>query len=155
MTVLLLALIALAVLAPLYRSGGCGALPKGNARGASDARPGRRHDRAGRHGDQAAGAAAPEGDEPGGAEATAAMRALVEGRRLRCELNGERTHDRCAGVCFLAGLDIAEALVRRGLARDCPRFSAGHYARVERQAVADGATIGGIYALPSYCRDQR
>jgi hypothetical protein len=35
------------------------------------------------------GLAAPEGDESGDAEATKAIRPLVDGRRLRCELNGE------------------------------------------------------------------
>ena len=38
------------------------------------------------------GLAAPEGDEPGGA-ATQAMIELVQGRPLRCELDGERTHE--------------------------------------------------------------
>jgi hypothetical protein len=43
-------------------------------------------------------------------------------------------------------------MVRRGVARDCPRFSEGRYAEAERQAAAEGATIGRIYALPGYCR---
>lgn len=61
---------------------------------------------------------------------------LVEGRTLRCELNGERTHDGCAGICYLEGADI----------------SGGRYAEAERQAAADGATISGVYPLPGYCR---
>ena len=60
------------------------------------------------------GLAAPEGDEPGGAAATKAMTELVRGHTLRCELNGERTHDRCVGVCFLEGQDVAATLVQRG-----------------------------------------
>jgi hypothetical protein len=40
------------------------------------------------------GLAAPEGDEPGGAVATQAMVELVQGRTLRCELDGQRPHDR-------------------------------------------------------------
>ena len=98
------------------------------------------------------GLAAPEGDEPGGREATKAMRQMVDGRELRCELDGERTHDRCVAVCYLNGADIAEAMVRAGLARDCPRFSGGRYRAAEVQAVAAGATIGGSYRLPGYCR---
>jgi len=31
----------------------------------------------------------------------------------RCELNGERTHDRCVGVCYLGDVDIAAEMVRR------------------------------------------
>jgi micrococcal nuclease len=85
------------------------------------------------------GLAAPEGDEPGGAAATQAMTELVQGRTLRCELDGERTHDRCVGVCYLDSADIAEVMVREGLARDCPRFSGG------------GSTIRVTYPLPGYC----
>ena len=98
------------------------------------------------------GLAAPEGDEPGGAAATHAMIELVQGHTIRCELDGERTHDRCVGVCYLNGADVAEVMVREGLARDCPRFSGGRYAEAEHQAAADGATIRQAYILPGYCR---
>ena len=64
------------------------------------------------------GLAAPEGDEPGGAGASKAMEQLVLGRELRCELDGERTHDRCAGICYLNGADIAALMVRQG-SRPC------------------------------------
>jgi micrococcal nuclease len=60
------------------------------------------------------GFAVPEGDEPAGS-ATRAMVELVQGRTLRCELDGERTHDRCAGVCYLDGADIAAIMVRARL----------------------------------------
>jgi micrococcal nuclease len=42
---------------------------------------------------------------------------LVGGRTLRCELDGERTHDRCVGVCYLEGVGISAEMVRRGVAR--------------------------------------
>jgi micrococcal nuclease len=98
------------------------------------------------------GLAAPEGDEAGGAAATQTMIELVQGRTLRCELDGERTHDRCVGVCYLEGEDVSEIMVHRGVARDCPRFSQGRYAEAERHAAVGGATIGRIYTLPGYCR---
>ncbi|HET6522793.1 MAG TPA: thermonuclease family protein [Geminicoccaceae bacterium] len=100
------------------------------------------------------GLAAPERGERGGPEATAAMRELVAGRSLRCRLDGSRTHDRCAGVCYRDGADIAAELVRRGLARDCPRYSGGRYAAAEREAARAGATIGATYRLPGYCRSR-
>ena len=68
-----------------------------------------------------AGLAAPEWDEPGGRAATSAMRRMVDGRQVRCKLDGSRTYDRCAGVCYLDGRDNAAELVRAGLERDCPR----------------------------------
>ena len=39
-----------------------------------------------------------------------------------------RTHGRRVGICYQQGKDIAEALIRAGLARDCPGFSGGRYA---------------------------
>jgi micrococcal nuclease len=97
------------------------------------------------------GLAAPEGDEPGGARATRAMLELVEGREVRCELDGQRTYDRCVAVCYLEGVDIAAEMVAAGLARDCPRFSGGRYREAERQAAAAGAAIRASYQLPGYC----
>jgi endonuclease YncB( thermonuclease family) len=47
------------------------------------------------------GIGAPESDAPGGTEATDAIKALVLGREVRCELTGKRTDDRCVGVCYL------------------------------------------------------
>jgi endonuclease YncB( thermonuclease family) len=98
------------------------------------------------------GLAAPEGDEPGGGEASEAMRALVLGHELRRELDGERTHDRCVAVCYLKAEHIGEAMVRQRLAQDCPRLSGGGYRSDEIQAAAAGATIRNSYVLPGYCR---
>jgi endonuclease YncB( thermonuclease family) len=96
------------------------------------------------------GVAAPEvahfGDpgEPGGIEAKRFMVELVEGQTVVCDLTQERTHGRRVGWCYRDGQDIAEALIRAGLARDCPRFSGGRYAASERpEAVA--------LPFPSYC----
>jgi micrococcal nuclease len=98
------------------------------------------------------GLAAPSWDDPGGAQAAAAMRKLVLGRTVTCELNGGQTYNRCTAVCALDGTDIAEALVRQGFARDCPRYSDGRYQEAELQAAAAGATIGEAYNLPGHCR---
>jgi micrococcal nuclease len=97
------------------------------------------------------GLAAPEvahfGDpgEPGGVAAKAFMVELVEGETVVCDLTRERTHGRRVGWCYLDGQDVAEALIRAGLARDCPRFLSGRYADVEPAAAA------GL-PFPAYCR---
>jgi endonuclease YncB( thermonuclease family) len=80
--------------------------------------------------------AAPDcnGEARGGFEATAAMRDLVLGGVLTCELDGEATYDRRAAICYLDGTDIYEEMIRLGLARDCPRFSGGRYKQAEREA---------------------
>lgn len=93
----------------------------------------------------------PEWDARGGFEATAAMRELVLGELVSCELDGEATHDRCAAICYLNGTDLSEEMVRMGLARDCPRYSGGRYGAAEQQAAAAGATIRASYPLPGYC----
>jgi micrococcal nuclease len=98
------------------------------------------------------GPAAPEWDEAGGTEARKAMIKLVDGHTVRCDLDGTRTYDRCAGVCYLDGQDDAAVLVQKGLARDWPPYSGGRYAMTEANAAAAGATIRRNYRLPGYCR---
>jgi micrococcal nuclease len=98
------------------------------------------------------GLTAPELDEPGGEEAARAMWMLLHSQDVRCELTGERWHDRCIGVCYVSGTDVAAELVRAGAARDCPRFSGGRYADEEREAAREGAGITEAYRLPGYCR---
>jgi len=97
------------------------------------------------------GLAAPKRGEPGSRAATRTMVEMMQGETLRCELNGERTHDRCVGVCYLNGRDISAEMVRAGVARDCPRFSGGRYAEAEGEAAERGAAIRALYQLPSYC----
>lgn len=90
---------------------------------------------------------APELDEAGGPAAAALMKQQVHGKVVRCDLTGERSHDRAIGICFQAGADIAEALIRVGLGRDCPRFSGGRYAALE-------TVEGRRLPLPKYCRQR-
>jgi endonuclease YncB( thermonuclease family) len=71
------------------------------------------------------GLAAPEHGDPGGAAATQAMIALVKGRVLRCELSGEQMANRCIGICYLEGADIAAEMMSAGKARNCPKLSVG------------------------------
>ncbi len=98
------------------------------------------------------GIAAPEGNEPGGAATTDAMRDLFLGKDLRCDLTGDRSHYRFIGVCFLGdGRDVGEVMVFQGNARDCYRFSRGRYADAEKHARAMGHDLSWIYALPEYC----
>jgi hypothetical protein len=86
------------------------------------------------------GVAAPEvphpghAGEPGGEAAKAFMVELVEGQAVVCDLTQERTHGRRVGYCYRDSQDIAAELISAGLARDCPRFSAGRYAAAEPAA---------------------
>jgi len=98
------------------------------------------------------GLAAPEWNEPRGRKAREAMISLVHGHTVRCELDGTRTDGRCIGICYLEGQDISEAMVRRGVARDSPRFSGARYGPAERRAAAEGSTMGRDYPLSGYCR---
>jgi endonuclease YncB( thermonuclease family) len=100
------------------------------------------------------GVAAPERGEPLAAEATRALRSLVTAREVRCVPDGTRSRGRVVAVCRVAGLDVGAVLVRRGLARDCVRYSRGRYAADEEAAADAGAGIRGTYALPSYCRER-
>ena len=91
------------------------------------------------------GVAAPERNERGGPEATDFMKRLVNGKTVRCDLNGETTYDRLVGTCYVNGRDIGEAVIAAGLARDCPRYSGGRYASAEQPQAAS-------LPFPGYCR---
>jgi endonuclease YncB( thermonuclease family) len=99
------------------------------------------------------GVAAPEiahpglgiAEEPGGPEAAAFMAHLVDGKVLVCDLTGRRTHGRPVAVCRLDGQDVGAAVIAAGLARDCPRFSRGRYAEIERP-------VAKSLVLPAYCK---
>ena len=93
------------------------------------------------------GIAAPEGSEPGGSEATEAMRRLIGNRDVRCELTGERTHGRAVGYCNAGNVDLNAAMVRGGWALSCPRYSQ-RYVGIEPRS---GAAQRAGYKLPPYC----
>ena len=77
------------------------------------------------------GVSAPETSEPLGPLSKAFMVDLLMGKRVRCELDGTKTHDRWVGICYLNGRDIGAAVIGVGLALDCPRYSGGRYAKLE------------------------
>ena len=91
------------------------------------------------------GIAAPERNEPGGNEATAFMKRLVLGKRVNCVLNGEVSHDRLIGRCYLNDRDIGRLIIAAGLARDCPRFSHRRYA-------GDETNASRRLPFPRYCK---
>jgi endonuclease YncB( thermonuclease family) len=106
------------------------------------------------------GIAAPEWNkrkrDPGGEASVKNLHTLINGRPLRCELDGTTTGPksryRPAGICFLEdGRDIGMVQVLGGFARDCPRNSNGRYAAAEQRARAAGHDLSAIYALPGYC----
>ena len=91
------------------------------------------------------GVSAPEMNEPLGPQSKSFMSDLVMGKRVRCKLDGTKTYDRWVGICYLNGQDIGATLIGAELALDCPKFSGGRYAEVERQ----GAPVR--IKLPPYC----
>jgi endonuclease YncB( thermonuclease family) len=90
------------------------------------------------------GLAAPELSEAGGHKATAALIQIVKGRQVSYELDGTTSHDRVVGICYVGGKDVAAELVRRGLARDCERFSGARYKELETASAQS-------LPLPGYC----
>ena len=105
---------------------------------------------------------APERNEPGGLVASRVMMALVGQHHVRCQLTGEESYDRAIGRCWIASnpllitqpenapgpddiYDLAGIMILLGLARDCPHFSHGYYAKLEQPWVSEEMP------LPSYC----
>ena len=92
------------------------------------------------------GVSAPELGELLGLKSKEFMLDLVMGKQLRCELSGKKTYDRFVGTCYLGEQDIGAAVVAKGLALDCPRYSKGRYAEYEVKGITEKVK------LPRYCK---
>ena len=90
------------------------------------------------------GVAAPEPKEPGGKQATEYLKTVCDGQPVRCDLDGSKTRGREVGICYVNDADIGAAVIDKGLARDCTRFSDGRYARLEKPEAKQ-------LAYPGYC----
>lgn len=71
-----------------------------------------------------------ERSHPLGPAATQALRALIRGKTLTCNIKDVDRYRRPVVRCDLPdGRDLSCAMVATGLARDWPKYSGGFYAR--------------------------
>ncbi|SMP10292.1 thermonuclease family protein [Shimia sagamensis] len=56
----------------------------------------------------------------------------LRGKKVSCDLTGERSYDRYIGVCYADGKDIGAAVIAAGHALDCARYSGGRYRQFEQ-----------------------
>lgn len=83
-----------------------------------------------------AGIDAPELDKPWGQKSKWALVAICKGQTITAKLNGETSHDRFVGTCYLPdGTDIGAEVIRQGLALDWAKFSGGKYRHLEPRGV--------------------
>lgn len=81
------------------------------------------------------GVDAEEIGEPHGVRAKLALRALIGGQRVRCELVGT-SYQRSVGRCYISSaggknVEINQSIVSSGYALDCRRYSGGMYRSFE------------------------
>jgi len=75
-----------------------------------------------------AGIDAPELDHPWGQASKWALVKMCKGQKVTAHVTGELSYNRVVAVCRLAdGRDLAEELVKQGLALDWAHFSGGKY----------------------------
>ncbi|EAR49793.1 putative periplasmatic protein [Oceanicola granulosus HTCC2516] len=84
---------------------------------------------------------------PLGERADAAMRRLVAGRRVACDLTGARSYDRLVGRCRLDdGRDLGAVMIEAGLCGRCAAYDRdGAYVSVARRAEPFAGE------MPGYC----
>ena len=95
------------------------------------------------------GIAAPSFGTPLGSDAVQFLNTMIRNRQISCRLTGEGFKDAEVGTCHLAGRDIAEELVREGLALPCPRLGGHLYQNAAKRAKDTG--IKHRFTLPGYC----
>jgi endonuclease YncB( thermonuclease family) len=69
-----------------------------------------------------------------GARAANELAAMVDSRPVICQPVSLDRYGRTVASCAVAGADLAEWLVRQGLALDWPRYSHGRFATAEDEA---------------------
>jgi endonuclease YncB( thermonuclease family) len=69
-----------------------------------------------------------------GQKAANDLDAFIARRPVTCVDIDERSFNRTVAVCTIAGVDIADWLVRQGLALDWPKYSKGDYADAQSEA---------------------
>jgi endonuclease YncB( thermonuclease family) len=95
-----------------------------------------------------------------GTAAREKLAALAAAGTVTCTPDGTMTYGRTVAVCTVqppggAALDLNGAMVRSGLAFDCPRFSGGRYAAEEAAARAAGeGAWAGRFTFPWSHRDR-
>ncbi|WP_419899833.1 thermonuclease family protein [Roseomonas sp. USHLN139] len=94
-----------------------------------------------------------------GAAARAELAGLIGNREVTCTPDGSLTHGRTVATCSVPGrdgpIDLNAAMVRSGLAFDCPRYSNGRYADEEAAAKAEKAGAwDGRFTYPWTHRDR-
>jgi len=84
-----------------------------------------------------------------GQKAANDLAAFIDHRLVNCiEVDRDR-YGRSVAVCTVAGVDVADWLVRAGLALDWPRYSNGDYAAAQKEADNGGRGIwAGSYVVP-------
>jgi len=84
-----------------------------------------------------------------GAKAANELDAFIAGRPVSCTAVALDRYGRTVATCSVAGIDIADWLVRTGLAIDWPQYSKGKYAAAQRDAEHAGRGISaGSYIEP-------
>ncbi|WP_354201005.1 thermonuclease family protein [Bradyrhizobium sp. JR4.1] len=84
-----------------------------------------------------------------GAKAANELDRFIAGRPVDCEPVSTDRYGRRVAACSVSGVDLAEWLVREGLAFDWPQYSKGKYDRVQREADRAGRGVwAGSYVVP-------
>jgi hypothetical protein len=78
---------------------------------------------------------------PAGRESTAALRRLIEGRAIVCELRGHDRYGRSIGLCRAGGKDLGAELVSAGMAWAFTRYSSDYVREKRAATVLESASM--------------
>lgn len=84
-----------------------------------------------------------------GAKAANALDTFIADKPVSCIDIDERTYKRVVAVCTVSGVDLADWMVREGMAFDWPKYSKGYYAAAQSEAQRVGrGMLAGSYVEP-------
>jgi len=84
-----------------------------------------------------------------GAKAANDLAAFINGRLVKCVPVSLDRYGRTVAICTAGGIDLADWLIRNGLALDWPQYSKGKYSEAQREAEHAGRGLwASSYVAP-------
>jgi endonuclease YncB( thermonuclease family) len=84
-----------------------------------------------------------------GAKAANELDRFIAGRPVSCVDLDQRTYRRIVAICTVGGVDLADWMVRQGLALDWPKYSKGDYTTAQNEAKQAGRGMwSGSFVQP-------
>ena len=76
-------------------------------------------------------------------------------KHVQCTIKDGSLYELIVGICYVNKIDIAEILVKAGMAYDCPRYSLGRYSSLKSKNRRRISVLSKEFRAPKFCKVRR